>query len=56
MASQFEGLEVGEFLEYPAAQVGNVRSQASLNGFRFGRTFVTHIDREKNCIIVTRTK
>lgn len=55
-ADKFNSLAIGEQLVFPISELGNIRSQASLYGAQFGKTFSTHFDREKATVTITRTK
>lgn len=53
---QLTQLEIGEALAFPAVKLNTVRVTAYGLGFRLGRLYRTHADRDNRVIIVTRKK
>ena len=47
-------MEVGETRAWPLMQVATIRSNTSLFCLMAGRKYVTHVNREKGVIEVTR--
>lgn len=50
----YRQMEVGETRAWPLMQVATIRSNTSLFCLMTGRKYVTHVNREKGVIEVTR--
>lgn len=54
--TQIRAMEKGNKLRFPMKYVLYLRSNISTYSLQLGRRYCTHVDRELNCVEVTRLK
>lgn len=54
VTNELEPMNIGDRKEFPAVQCNNVRSMASMLGFKWNRTYKTKTDRDRRVVVVTR--